>query len=35
MEWARSYDEARLLERHGYRTPAQVRRDFIARKVAA
>lgn len=34
-EWLGVYNENWLVERHGYRTPAQVRRDWLAAHMAA
>ncbi|HXH12505.1 MAG TPA: hypothetical protein VNP04_22395 [Alphaproteobacteria bacterium] len=34
-EWLKTYNERWLIERHGYRSPAQVRRDFVALQEAA
>jgi putative transposase len=34
-DWLRLYNEQWLVERHGFRSPAQVRRDFLATSVAA
>jgi transposase InsO family protein len=34
-DWLRIYNEQWLIERHGFRSPAQVRRDFQATSVAA
>lgn len=34
-DWLRLYNEQWLVERHGFRAPAQVRRDFLASAVAA
>jgi putative transposase len=34
-DWLRIYNEQWLVERHGFRSPAQVRRDFQATSVAA
>lgn len=33
--WLKIYNERWLVERHGHRTPAQVRRDLLAQKAAA
>lgn len=33
--WLKVYNERWLVERHGHRTPAQVRRDLLAQQVAA
>jgi transposase InsO family protein len=33
--WLKIYNERWLVERHGHRTPAQVRRDLLAQQVAA
>lgn len=34
-EWLTLYNEQWLIERHGHRSPAQVRRDFLAKQEAA
>jgi putative transposase len=34
-DWLRLYNEQWLVERHGFRSPIQVRRDFLATSVAA
>jgi len=34
-DWLRLYNEQWLVERHGFRSPAQVRRDFLATSAAA
>lgn len=34
-DWLRLYNEQWLVERHGFRSPIQVRRDFLAMSVAA
>ena len=34
-EWLKTYNEQWLIERHGYRSPAQVRRDWAALQEAA
>lgn len=34
-DWLRLYNEQWLVERHGFRSPIQVRRDFLATAVAA
>lgn len=34
-EWLTLYNEQWLVERHGYRSPAQVRRDWLAKQEAA
>lgn len=34
-EWMAKYNEKWLVERHSYRAPAQVRRDFVAAQAAA
>jgi len=34
-EWLKTYNEHWLIERHGYRSPAQVRRDWMALQEAA
>jgi hypothetical protein len=34
-EWLTKYNEKWLVERHSYRTPAQVRRDMLAAQVVA
>jgi transposase InsO family protein len=34
-EWLEKYHEPWLVARHSYRTPAQVRRDFLAAQAAA
>ena len=33
--WVKVYNEQWLIERHGYRSPAQVRRDLLAKEAAA
>jgi transposase InsO family protein len=33
--WLKTYNERWLVERHGHRTPAQVRRDLLAQQAAA
>jgi putative transposase len=35
LDWVRLYTEQWLVERHGFRSPEQVRRDFLATSVAA
>lgn len=35
LDWVRLYNEQWLVERHGFRSPEQVRRDFLATEVAA
>ena len=35
LEWLNVYNENWLIQRHGHRSPAQVRRDFIAIQAAA
>ena len=35
LDWVRLYNEQWLVERHGFRSPEQVRRDFLATSVAA
>lgn len=35
LDWLHLYNEQWLIERHGFRAPAQVRRDFQATVVAA
>jgi putative transposase len=35
LEWLKVYNENWLIQRHGHRSPAQVRRDFIAIQAAA
>mgnify|MGYP003406602971 FL=1 len=34
-DWLRLYNEQWLVERHGFRSPAQVRRDFLSSSAAA
>lgn len=34
-EWVKTYNEQWLIERHGHRSPAQVRRDLLALEAAA
>jgi transposase InsO family protein len=34
-EWARIYNEQWLIERHGHRTPAEVRRSLLAQRIPA
>jgi len=35
LDWLRLYNEQWLVERHGFRSPAQVRRDFLSPSAAA
>lgn len=35
VDWARVYNAQWLLERHGYRSPNQVARDFVAKRASA
>jgi transposase InsO family protein len=35
LDWVHLYHEQWLIERHGFRSPEQVRRDFLATSVAA
>ncbi|MDZ7379466.1 MAG: integrase core domain-containing protein [candidate division KSB1 bacterium] len=34
-EWLKTYNERWLIERHGYRSPARVRREWVALQEAA
>lgn len=34
LDWVRLYNEQWLVERHGFRSPEQVSRDFLATSVA-
>lgn len=35
LDWLRLYNEQWLIERHGFRSPSQVRRDLLVRLEAA